>query len=319
MTTAQSAPSPIVRAGAALSRPMALALLGLLATVWGVNWSVIKLTVQSVPPFWMTAMRCAIAAVALLALQLHQRNLILPKRADVPVIVSIALMHMVAFATLIAMGMQLVPASRAVVLGYTTPLWVAPLAYFCLGERLSIWRLLGIVLGLGGLLLIFNPATFDWSDKSAVLGNGLVLLAAMFWAANIVHVRSHRWVSSPFQLVLWQVLLAGSVMTIAALVFEGVPKIDWTLELIGLLAYGGVLGTAVAFWAMAVITRSLPAITTSLGLLAAPIIGILSAAIWLREPLSASLLIALALMTAGIVLGTMQDNSTSATVKGSAK
>jgi drug/metabolite transporter (DMT)-like permease len=309
----------MARAGVTLSRPTALALLALLATVWGVNWSVIKLTVQAVPPLWMTAIRCFIAVVALLALQLYQRNLILPTRADMPVIVSIALMHMVAFATLIAMGMQLVPASRAVVLGYTTPLWVAPLAYFCLGERLSLWRLLGIVLGLGGLLLIFNPATFDWGDRSALHGNGLVLLAAVFWAANIVHVRSHRWVASPFQLVLWQVLLAGSVMTLLALAVEGLPRIDWTLELIGLLTYGGVLGTAVAFWAMAVITRSLPAITTSLGLLAAPIIGILSAAVWLREPLSASLLVALALMTAGIVLGTVQDNSTSATVKGSAK
>ena len=144
----------------------------------------------------------------------------------------------------------------------------------------------------------------------------MVLLAAMFWAANIVHVRSHRWVSSPFQLVLWEVLLAGSIMSVLALAIEGVPTIEWTLELVGLLAYGGVFGTAVAFWAMAVITRSLPALTTSLGLLAAPIIGIVSSALWLREPLSPTLIFALVLMAAGIALGTVQDGAKPTAAKG---
>ncbi len=301
---------------APLSRPMALALLALLATVWGLNWPVIKLTVQSVSPLWLTPIRCAIAALVLLVLQLLQGNLTLPRRGDIPVIVSISLMHMVAFSTLIAMGMQLVPASRAVVLGYTTPLWVAPLAYFYLRERISLWRLLGVVMGLSGLMLIFNPFAFDWSNGSAVLGNGMVLLAAMFWAANIVHVRSHRWVSSPFQLVLWEVLLAGAIMTVVALAIEGVPRIEWTMELVALLAYGGVFGTAVAFWAMAVITRSLPAITTSLGLLAAPIVGIVSAALWLREPLGTTLIIALVLMAVGIALGTVQDSAKPTVAKG---
>lgn len=316
MSVTRTASKDGVSAPAALSRPTALALLALLATVWGLNWPVIKLTVQSVSPLWLTPMRCAIAAVVLLGLQLHQGNLILPKRGDIPVIVSIAVMHMVAFSTLIAMGMQLVPASRAVVLGYTTPLWVAPLAFFFLRERITIWRLLGVVMGLSGLMLIFNPFAFDWNNGSAVLGNGMVLLAAMFWAANIVHVRSHRWVSSPFQLVLWEVLLAGSIMTVLALSIEGVPHIDWTLDLVGLLIYGGVFGTAVAFWAMAVITRSLPAITTSLGLLAAPIIGIVSSAVWLGEPLGATLIVALVLMAAGIALGTVQDGAKPPPTKG---
>lgn len=319
MTTAQTATGRPVERDARLSRPMALALLALIAVVWGLNWPVIKLTVQSLPPLWMTTIRCAIAAAVLLALQLWQRNLIVPRRGDIPVLVSIALLHMVAFATLIAIGMQFVPASRAVVLGYTTPMWVAPLAYVFLGERVSTMRLLGVVLGLGGLMLIFNPLAFDWNDRPALIGNGLVLLAAVCWAFNIVHVRGHRWVSSPFQLVLWEVLLAGSIMAVMALAFEGIPKVEWTPQLLGLLAYGGVLGTAVAFWAMAVVTRSLPALTTSLGLLAAPIVGIVGSAIWLREPVSTSLLAALSLMAAGIVLGTLQDSSSNSTGKGSVR
>jgi drug/metabolite transporter (DMT)-like permease len=108
-------------------------------------------------------------------------------------------------------------------------------------------------------------------------------------------------------------------MAVLALAIEGVPTINWTLELIGLLAYGGVLGTAVAFWAMAVITRSLPALATSLGLLATPIIGIVSAALWLHEPLGATLIAALVLMAVGIALGTVQEGAKPIAAKGASR
>ena len=54
-------------------------------------------------------------------------------------------------------------------------------------------RRAGLLLGLAGLILIFNPLAFDWSDRAAIFGNALVLLAALCWAANIVYVRAHRW------------------------------------------------------------------------------------------------------------------------------
>lgn len=42
------------------------------------------------------------------------------------------------------------------------------------------------------------------------------------------------------------------------------------------------------------VNRSLPAVTTSLGLLAMPVLGIVSAAVVLREPLEPSLILAMA-------------------------
>jgi drug/metabolite transporter (DMT)-like permease len=40
----------------------------------------------------------------------------------------------------------------------------------------------------------------------------LILLAALCWAANILYVRAHKWVSTPFQLTFWQTLLATYVL-----------------------------------------------------------------------------------------------------------
>jgi drug/metabolite transporter (DMT)-like permease len=56
---------------------------------------------------------------------------------------------------------------------------------------------------------------------------------------------------------------------------------------------------------MSMVNRSLPAVTTSLGLLATPVLGIISAAIVLNETLEPSLFIAMALIIGGIALGTV--------------
>jgi drug/metabolite transporter (DMT)-like permease len=54
---------------------------------------------------------------------------------------------------------------------------------------------------------------------------------------------------------------------------------------------------------MTMVNRSLPAVTTSLGLLATPVVGIFSAAVVLHEPFEPSLFVAMALIIGGITLG----------------
>jgi drug/metabolite transporter (DMT)-like permease len=284
----------------------AAALFAIVVLTWGTSWPVTKLIVQSIPPLWATAFRCMIAAAALLPLLWLQGKLIIPCRRDLPVVLSIALLHMVAFATLVAAGLRFVPAGKAIVLGYTTPLWVAIGASIFLGERITKWRVIGIAAGLAGLGVIFNPLSFDWGDRGAIIGCGLILLAAFCWAVNIVYVRTHRWIATPFQLLLWEVIIAGATLSTLAASLEGWPRITWDMRLLGLLLYSGLCGTALAYWAMVLVNRSLPAMTTSLGVLATPIVGILSAAVVLGEPITASLLIAVGLVTGGIAIGTLQ-------------
>lgn len=221
----------------------------------------------------------------------------------IPVVLSISLLHMSAFSVLVAAGLQFLPAGRAIVLGYTTPIWVTIGARFFLAERISKGKVVGVITGLAGLGIIFSPGSLDWGDRDALIGTGLIMLAAFCWAANIVYVRAHRWVSSPFQLVFWQATLAFVVLSIAALLIDGVPRVAWTMDLAALLLFSGVFCTALAHWAMSVVNRSLPAITTSLGLLATPAFVIASGMVMLGEPIDPSLVLALGLLVGGVSIG----------------
>jgi drug/metabolite transporter (DMT)-like permease len=289
-----------------LARGTALFLFAVVILTWGTTWVVTKLLVQSVPPLWATSIRSGIAAAALFLLLAARGEFILPPRGDIPVVLAVAILHMVAFAALVAFGLKLAPVGRSIVLGYTTPLWVLPGAWLFLGEPLTKWRLIGVGLGLMGLAVMFNPAAFDWNNRDALVGNGLVLLAAFCWAANILYLRAHKWIASPLQLVVWQALLAAVILVPAAYAIDGAPHIVWDVALAAEFLYAGVVGVALAYWAMSMVNRSLPAMTTSLGILGTPVVGVICSAVAFGEPVTASLIVAMALIACGIAIGTVE-------------
>lgn len=132
----------------------------------------------------------------------------------------------------------------------------------------------------------------------------------MLWAASILHVRGHRWRATPFQLVPWQMLLAALLLTAIAAPLGAPPDpARWDALTATLVLFVALPGTALAYWAVAVASRYLPAITTSLGLLATPVIGIAVSAAALGEPLTVSLLVAVAMILGGIAIGTTGHKS----------
>ena len=289
------------------SRRAGLAALLTVIVCWGLTWPVNKVLLEDLSPAWMMALRSAIATVGLFAIALARGRLVVPPRADLPVVLSITLLHMVGFGVLAAWGLRLVPTGRSVVLAYTTPLWVVPGAWLFLGERLTARRIIGVSVGLIGLITLFNPTAFDWTSRNAILGNGAILIAALLWAASILHIRGHRWRATPLDLVPWEMLLATAIVTPLAYAMDGAPAPTWSGRLVALLLYAGIPGTAVAYWATALASRNLPAVTTALGLLATPVLSVVVATLWLGEPLTVALVVAIVLILGGVAIGARSE------------
>jgi drug/metabolite transporter (DMT)-like permease len=290
-----------------LSPRTAIGLFLIVVLAWGVNWSMTKQLVQFLPPLWTSAIRSWIALAGLFVILGLSNNLVIPERRDVPVVLSVALLHMTIFSVLVAAGVRFLPASKAIVLGYTTPLWVAIAAPLLGKDTLTAPKVAGALLGLIGLAVILNPTSIDWTNTNVLVGAGMVILAAISWAANIIYIRAHRWIASPLQLLIWQVLVATIILTVSALVTDGLPHAEWSWKLVLLFLYSGLIGTALAYWAMSMVNKSISALTTALGTTGTPLVGIASAAILLGEPIDISLVIAAALIVSGIGLATLGD------------
>src|SRR3546814_20131747 len=123
-------------------------------------------------------------------------------------------------------GLQYVPAGKSVVLAYTTPLWVLPLARYFLNEAFTLRRLFGMAIGIGGLVVLLQPGAFDWHDHDTLYVHGLILIAAFCWAICIVYGRAHKWTASTFQLLPWQTLAPAVLQLVLALILEGIPTFN---------------------------------------------------------------------------------------------
>lgn len=280
----------------------AVALLVLAVLLFGTAWPAMKSGLGDATPVWYAAARAAVSGAAALLLVAVTGRLAIPGRADWPIIVSVGTGQLAGFFTLANLGLGHVPASRAVVLAYTTSIWLVPIGTLFLGERLGPWRLAGLVSGIAGVFVLFNPATLDWSDRGVVLGNLFLLAAALSWSLAIVHARTHRWHLSPLQVLPWQMAWAAALLTLVGFLVEPAGHVGFSATALVPLVYIGIIVGPTGTWAATSVSRALPTIVTSLGFLAVPAVGILASTLALGEPVTPSLAIGAGLVIGGAVL-----------------
>lgn len=277
-------------------------LLALVVSSWAISWPLIKVGVAAMPPIWYACLRYAIAASCLFALVAARREAAFPPRADWLLVVLSGVFQMAAYSALTALALIVLPAGRASVLAFSTPIWVVPLAAWWLNERASRIALFGTVLGLLGVAVIAAPAVHA-DNGQQILAYAMLLGAAFSWTISIVAVRAHRFTASTLALAPWQMLVAACLLLPVALVLDGPPP---PIRPVGAasLAFVGPVATAFAYWAVVEVGRHFRAAVLSMALLAAPTLGVLISALALGESVGVSLIAGMLFIAAGIRLVT---------------
>ncbi len=284
---------------------IALFVLGI--ALLGGNWPVMKLGLNHISPIWFAAVRFISGCVCLILLQALSGRLVLPKRQDFPIIASVGLIQMMMFTALGAIAMLSVSAGRSAILGYTTPLWVTPVAMFLFKERFSPRQLAGTIVGFAGVMIMLNPGEINWQDSQTLQGNALLLFCSLCWAVCILHIRHHQTEASAYQLAPWQMLLASVCLLPLAYWIEGDFTGDLSSTFWWVMLYVGPLATAFSFVAINAAGRWLSSASMSNAMLGVPVIGLLTSTVFLGEPLSASLLIGGVVILGGIVCVTWKS------------
>jgi drug/metabolite transporter (DMT)-like permease len=292
---ARSAPAPLWPAFTQLA---------LVVLILGTSWPLLKSGIQAgATPIWFAAARACLgtlgAFVFVGALGLLRR----PGRRDWPIILSNGILQLALFFALTNLALRYIPAGRSAVLAYTTTLWLVPLEALTGSSRLDLWRGLGLLAGLSGVVMLLNPLELDWSRQGVLTGHGFLLLAALGWAVAIFHTRRHAWEGlSPLQVLPWQMAVACLVLVPLAAVAESAGQLPAVPQVVVALAYVGLLGGPIAIWAATSVSRALPPLVSSLGFLGVPVLGIIVSTLWLGESLPPALGIGAALVLVGIVL-----------------
>jgi drug/metabolite transporter (DMT)-like permease len=109
-------------------------------------------------------------------------------------------------------ALTLIPLGQVVSIEFTMPIWTAILAASFLGERLTGWKILAIVLGLVGVAVIVRPGT------SAINPGQLIALgAAVGFGVSITMMKSLTRTENTVAIIFWMIVIqsaAGLIPTI---------------------------------------------------------------------------------------------------------
>lgn len=274
-----------------------------LGFTWGGTFMVQALALETAPPFWVAAGRIGFAAVITAAVWLARgAKLFTTERRAWGEFVAASVLSAAAPFMLLAWGQQYVTSSFTGVSMAAVALIVLPLAHFLLpGERLTLRRAVGFLIGFAGILVLMGPKAFVSTGAGMEpFGRLACLSAAGCYAVSSVLLRRLPPLY-PVGLSAMTLLIGSAVVIPLALATHGAPANPGTRGLI-LIALLGLFPTAAANLLRIIVARSAGPVFMSLTNYQVPLWSVGLGVIFLGEPLKASLLLALVLILVGVAL-----------------
>jgi len=109
-------------------------------------------------------------------------------------------------------ALSMIPLAQVIAIEFTTPAWTALMAVAFLGERLSIWRVLTIILGIVGVVIIVRPGI-----GSVETGQLIVLGAAFTFGISFTMVKSLTRTDSVVKIIFWMLVIQSAIGLFPAL------------------------------------------------------------------------------------------------------
>jgi O-acetylserine/cysteine efflux transporter len=257
--------------------------------IWGVNFVVIKIGLQDLPPILFTALRFLFAALPLV--------FFVPRpTASWKFVAAYGMFQFALQFTLLFTGIKLgLPAGLASLVIQLQAFFTIGLAVLLLGERPRLLQLAGALVALAGMGLVAAKL----EGQATLAGFVLVVLA------NIV-TRKIGPVNA-LSLVVWGSLLATPVLLAASLLAEGLPAWQaaatrFSLRTLGAVLFQSYPNTIIGFGIWSMLFRKYAAATVAPFSLLVPVAGMASAALVLGEPLQWWKIVAGLLVLSGLAL-----------------
>lgn len=278
-----------------------LGALTLLGVIWGASFIFIRVAVEPFGPIFMMLIRVELAGILLfgyakfsgakLQIRPHWRKFLILG----------ALSSAIPF-TLIGWAELTITGSMAAILNSTTPLFAAGVAAIWLGERLTIYKIIGAVMGIVGVSFIVggSPITFD---TMFILATCSSLGAAFCYALGGVYAKRAFAGVDNMSMSTGQMIGATAILMPVSVV--NIPKVMPPTEAILALLGLAVFATAIAYrlyFYLIISAGPTKALTVTL---LVPVFGVIWGAMLLNEPISSGMLIGLViiLLSVGLVTG----------------
>lgn len=280
--------------------------LTLAASVWGGMFVAVKIAVEYIPPIPLVWMRYIVAFIVLAAVVVYQRENLKIARKDIALLLSIGVIgHTISIVTQ-EYGTMFSSAQMGSVITSATPAFMLIFAAWLLKEKMTVRKILSIILATVGVILI---AGVDSMDMSKQLGAFCSTVAALTWALMSVLLKLIPSRYSPLQINFYAVLTA--IICLTPINLPAVSELPWDKilqpEIIGCVVYMGAISTSIAFllWNKGLLLMEAGA--SGLFFFFQPIVGTFLGWLILDEQITISFWIGSLLIFIGVFLVTVRN------------
>jgi len=278
--------------------PRSLALLLLLAALWGGSFVFMRVAVPSLGPIPLAYVRVSLAAIALLILAFAQRR-VPPFRTRWREFAVVGVVNSALPFALFSYGQLYVTAATGAILNATSPFFAAIAAAFWLGEALTAKKVAGMTLGIAGVVILvgWHPESVS---RDVALALAACLAGAVCYALAGVYIK-RKLTGVPSFAIACASQVTAAIALMPALPFTSVPGPLTGIVLANVAALA-LASTALAYLIyFKLIADAGPQRALTVTFLI-PLFGVLWGYVFLGETLTASMLAGGALVVAGTAL-----------------
>jgi len=158
---------------------------------FAINFTAIKYLVNNgfIKPFGLNLVRVAISTVLLWLLFIVKPTKVIIKKKDIGRFLLCALLGIAINQMLFVKGLSLTYSIHASLLMLTTPILITILAAWLLKEKLSVFKITGLVLGISGAVILIAGRENSSNAADVLLGDVLVTLNAIAYTFYFILVK----------------------------------------------------------------------------------------------------------------------------------
>jgi drug/metabolite transporter (DMT)-like permease len=259
-----------------VTRNQALGLVAL-TLMWGVNWPVMKLSLQELSPLYFRAVTMTGGAFWLWVFYRRRGLRLLPQGSEWRSIVTLGLPNMLGWHTFSIFGVAALASGRAAILGFTMPVWTVLLGALFFGHRLTKRSTLAALAVAAAVALLLADEVGALAGRP--VGVLVMLAAAISWAVGTLMMRRAHLTLPVEALTVWMMTITAATLWVLAASFEPWPSWSFSPRMWVLLVYGVFInyGFAQIIWFS--LARHLPPTTSAMSIMLVPLIGTASATV----------------------------------------
>jgi drug/metabolite transporter (DMT)-like permease len=281
-----------------ISRTKRYSLILFLVLSWGASWPIYKISLAYTPPLIFAAMRTLFGGLLLAIIIIPKWKLIRWRENWLVYFIS-SIFNVVIFFGLQTVGLMYLPEGLFSVIVYLQPVLVSVFAWLCIGESMSLLKIIGLVMGFLGVACV---SAQGFSGKISIIGIILALVTAFSWAIGTIYVKKINNRVDSMWLVAFQSFLGGILLTGFSSVSEKWSSIIWTVPYFLGLLFGFVIGIAATWVVYFKLVNSGDASKVASYTFLVPLIAVFSGTLFLGEPFTMSLVIGLLLIIVSIYI-----------------